>query len=453
LFASPDDLNYNPSIIITDASNKSSLNGGMHDPFDSMSSMNSIQLHGLNGMGGEDAFGFTANASIQHNNTPVFGSEGMYNVNVNGNGNDNGAYGNLGGFPFPHVSPGDMDMQTLESFLAYLPAQYQHHPSDMQHSQQLHLPQGHNIHTSPSIWSNHTSPELLSLHEDPFTGNGNGNGGIMGNAALLSLYGAGQTLPMQPITNAVEQSMVGLNPVNTSNNSFSASNSSNNSGTSAVDISISSGSCLEVNPATGTATVSGSCSGSEPSTSCSGSASSESSSSADGSKGGENVMEGDSLRYSIPVIADSDSAAYPTVPHLSSTAASKPMSTSTSAILHSPLHHAQSIQSIQSTHPVQTSAQAQAQGLSSSNAQNPGLSLPRAVPLLPITATTGATLDTTMSAKGNEAQPMRISPPDIQLVQRQIFYYFNRVRKMQYCFAGETTKDVLRDMVVSNRPL
>ena len=38
---------------------------------------------------------------------------------------------------------------------------------------------------------------------------------------------------------------------------------------------------------------------------------------------------------------------------------------------------------------------------------------------------------------------------DAEIVRKQIFYYFNRVRKMQYCLAGETTKDVLRDLVVS----
>jgi hypothetical protein len=38
---------------------------------------------------------------------------------------------------------------------------------------------------------------------------------------------------------------------------------------------------------------------------------------------------------------------------------------------------------------------------------------------------------------------------DAQIVRKQIFYYFNRVRKMQYWFAGESTKDVLRDIVVS----
>jgi hypothetical protein len=31
---------------------------------------------------------------------------------------------------------------------------------------------------------------------------------------------------------------------------------------------------------------------------------------------------------------------------------------------------------------------------------------------------------------------------------QQIQYYFNRVRKMQYCFAGSTTTDIMRDMVV-----
>jgi hypothetical protein len=38
---------------------------------------------------------------------------------------------------------------------------------------------------------------------------------------------------------------------------------------------------------------------------------------------------------------------------------------------------------------------------------------------------------------------------DAQIVRKQIFYYFNRVRKMQYWFAGDSTKDVLRDIVVS----
>jgi hypothetical protein len=42
---------------------------------------------------------------------------------------------------------------------------------------------------------------------------------------------------------------------------------------------------------------------------------------------------------------------------------------------------------------------------------------------------------------------------DAQIVRKQIFYYFNRVRKMQYWFAGESTKDVLRDIVVSNPSL
>lgn len=31
---------------------------------------------------------------------------------------------------------------------------------------------------------------------------------------------------------------------------------------------------------------------------------------------------------------------------------------------------------------------------------------------------------------------------------KQIQYYFNRVRKMQYCFAGSATTDIMRDMVV-----
>ena len=31
---------------------------------------------------------------------------------------------------------------------------------------------------------------------------------------------------------------------------------------------------------------------------------------------------------------------------------------------------------------------------------------------------------------------------------QQIQYYFNRVRKMQYCFAGSATTDIIRDMVV-----
>jgi hypothetical protein len=31
---------------------------------------------------------------------------------------------------------------------------------------------------------------------------------------------------------------------------------------------------------------------------------------------------------------------------------------------------------------------------------------------------------------------------------QQIQYYFHRVRKMQYCFAGSTTTDIMRDMVV-----
>lgn len=31
---------------------------------------------------------------------------------------------------------------------------------------------------------------------------------------------------------------------------------------------------------------------------------------------------------------------------------------------------------------------------------------------------------------------------------QQIQYYFNRVRKMQYCFAGSATTDIMRDMVV-----
>jgi hypothetical protein len=39
---------------------------------------------------------------------------------------------------------------------------------------------------------------------------------------------------------------------------------------------------------------------------------------------------------------------------------------------------------------------------------------------------------------------------DAQIVRKQIFYYFNRVRKMQYWFAGDSTKDVLRDIVVSS---
>jgi hypothetical protein len=39
---------------------------------------------------------------------------------------------------------------------------------------------------------------------------------------------------------------------------------------------------------------------------------------------------------------------------------------------------------------------------------------------------------------------------DPETVRKQIFYYFNRVRKMQYCLAGESTKDVLRDLVVSD---
>lgn len=42
---------------------------------------------------------------------------------------------------------------------------------------------------------------------------------------------------------------------------------------------------------------------------------------------------------------------------------------------------------------------------------------------------------------------------DSQIVRKQIFYYFNRVRKMQYWFAGESTKDVLRDIVVSLRSI
>lgn len=31
---------------------------------------------------------------------------------------------------------------------------------------------------------------------------------------------------------------------------------------------------------------------------------------------------------------------------------------------------------------------------------------------------------------------------------QQIQYYFSRVRKMQYCFAGSATTDIMRDMVV-----
>jgi hypothetical protein len=31
---------------------------------------------------------------------------------------------------------------------------------------------------------------------------------------------------------------------------------------------------------------------------------------------------------------------------------------------------------------------------------------------------------------------------------QQIQYYFHRVRKMQYCFAGSATTDIMRDMVV-----
>jgi hypothetical protein len=46
-------------------------------------------------------------------------------------------------------------------------------------------------------------------------------------------------------------------------------------------------------------------------------------------------------------------------------------------------------------------------------------------------------------------QPMK-QQIDPEVVRKQIFYYFNRVRKMQYCLAGETTKDVLRDLVVSD---
>jgi len=46
-------------------------------------------------------------------------------------------------------------------------------------------------------------------------------------------------------------------------------------------------------------------------------------------------------------------------------------------------------------------------------------------------------------------QPAKQPQIDAEIVRKQIFYYFNRVRKMQYCLAGETTKDVLRDLVVS----
>ena len=38
---------------------------------------------------------------------------------------------------------------------------------------------------------------------------------------------------------------------------------------------------------------------------------------------------------------------------------------------------------------------------------------------------------------------------DAETVRKQVSYYFNRVRKMQFLFAGESTKDVLRDIVVS----
>lgn len=374
-------------------------NGGMHrlsdDPFNSIGS--------TQGMSGEDAFGFTANASI-HNNTPSFTPD---------SGVFNGGFGNLGGFPFPFAQ-GDLDMHTLDSFLTYMPSQYQHQPDmDMQPSH-LHLPgQANTLNGSP-IWSNQTTPELISLQDDPFAGAGNG---IFGNPALISLYG--QTQPMQPITNAIEQSMVGVPPSTStnSNNPFSAQNNSNNSGTTAVD-----GSCLEVN----SMTVSGS--------------NESSSSSADGSSGSDNV-EGDPLHYSIPVIPDSDSSTYPT----QSQSQSHLSNLTSTAILHSPLSHSQSLQSLQPT---------------SHHAHTPGLSLPRTLPTTATTSTntnsntgtgqsTSAKLDTTASAKVNP--PVRLGPLDIQLVQRQIFYYFNRVRKMQYCFAGETTKDVLRDMVVSKK--
>ena len=49
-------------------------------------------------------------------------------------------------------------------------------------------------------------------------------------------------------------------------------------------------------------------------------------------------------------------------------------------------------------------------------------------------------------------QPMKQPQVDPEVIRRQIFYYFNRVRKMQYCLAGESTKDVLRDLVVSDPP-
>ncbi|KIM27565.1 hypothetical protein M408DRAFT_9264 [Serendipita vermifera MAFF 305830] len=61
--------------------------------------------------------------------------------------------------------------------------------------------------------------------------------------------------------------------------------------------------------------------------------------------------------------------------------------------------------------------------------------------------TFGVTADVIPSIQPPQAKQPQIDP---EVVRKQIFYYFNRVRKMQYCLAGESTKDVLRDLVVAN---
>jgi hypothetical protein len=82
------------------------------------------------------------------------------------------------------------------------------------------------------------------------------------------------------------------------------------------------------------------------------------------------------------------------------------------------------------------------------------------------TTTTSSTQSLATPASASLLNLAAISPPagstqgalprmpiDAQLIRKQVFYYFNRVRKMQYTFAGESTKDVLRDIVVSKKKL
>ncbi|PVF99777.1 hypothetical protein CPB86DRAFT_277910 [Serendipita vermifera] len=283
----------------------------------------------------------------------------------------------------------------------------------------FHLPTLQSQHLSPAqagaqVWSNQTTPELAAS--------------IGHGSPLLATPG---TTSVNPITNAIDQSMVGV---------------SSNGESKWPDVTVG-------NYPTTTTTASGSgVEGGYPSLpplyDAVGNVALNSLASLNG--GGVVGGGGGSITGASPHPAQttSDGSLAPIDSHYNNTLLT--------SLHHSHHHHHHH------HHPHRTSLSGASNSPANPDANSNGNSTGVTVGPVPSSSSATTTQSLPTPASASLLNLSAISPPagsqcglprlpiDAQLIRKQVFYYFNRVRKMQYTFAGESTKDVLRDIVVSN---